>query len=110
MGTMRGSMAKKKRRAKQAPKQPPPEIIAICERPSYLEHIKTVNNEKIRITVEISNGKGWKQLTSDEGVEIWLLEYPPHSCMAHYCLKGVKAERPVEQQWRSIATDDDVPF
>ena len=68
-------------------KQAPAEIIAICERPGYLDHIE---RGTIRVLVELYDEKRgrWQRLTEDIGNEIWLLEYPPHSRMAHYCLQG----------------------
>jgi len=76
-------------------KKPPPEIIEICERPGYLDHLK---DAQFRVRVETFNPKSktWKLLTQDEGSEIWLVEYPPRSRMAHYVLQGVK--------------DEDIPF
>ena len=70
-------------------KKPPPEIIEICERPGYLDHLQ---NRRFRVRVEVFNEKSkkWDALTEDEGNEIWLVEYPPHSRMTHYVLQGIK--------------------
>ena len=80
-------------------KKLPPEIIEICERPGYLDHLQ---NRQFRVRAEVYNEKSkkWDMLTEDEGNEIWLVEYPPHSRMAHYVLQGVKG----------AITEDDIPF
>ena len=70
--------------------KPPSSIIEVCERPGHLDHLK---GAAFRVTVETFDAKSrkWKTLTSDTGNEVWLLEYPPHSRMAHYCLQGANS-------------------
>lgn len=88
-------------------KEIPPEIVAICERPGYLEHLQ---GQRFRVTVTglDAQTKKWMPLTQDEGNELWLLEYPPHSKMAHYCLQGVEPPPP---NWeKSLENNNVLPF
>jgi hypothetical protein len=89
--------------------RPPPEIIEICERPGYLDHLQ---NSTFRVTVEVfdetSRPSGWRKLTSDTGNELWLLEYPPHSQMVYYCLQGVPLS--AIRQAAKKGEDDEIPF
>jgi hypothetical protein len=82
------------------------EIIEICEQPGYLDHLQ---GKQFRITLEVFDAEhnSWVKITQDEGNEVWLLQYPPNSTMAHYCLQGAKYTPPPEPK---EVYDEDVPF
>jgi hypothetical protein len=65
----------------------PEEIIEICERPQYLDHLE---GGLFRVTVQALSGKKWHVIMEEMGDEIWLLEYPPNSSMFHVNLKGLE--------------------
>jgi hypothetical protein len=75
-------------------KQAPTEIIELCERPGYIDRIQHEDGIRIRVELFDPDKKQWRTLTSDTGNEAWLLEYPPHSKMAHYCLQGCEFKSP----------------
>jgi hypothetical protein len=100
-------------------KEAPPEIIELCERPGYID--RKQHADGIRICVELfdADKKQWRTLTSDIGNDVWLLQYPPHSKMAHYCLQGcefkspngnLKFEPAPESDIEPSIKDDDIPF
>jgi hypothetical protein len=82
------------------------EIIEICEQPGFLDHLQ---GKQFRVTLEgfDSERNAWVKITQDEGSEVWLLQYPPISTMAHYCLQGAKYTPPPAPP---EVTDDDIPF
>lgn len=84
----------------------PPEIIAVCERPGYLDHLQ---GGKYRVTLEAWDGSRWKLLCEEQGEEVWLLEYPPSSMMAHYCILGAKNQAFIKPP-RESPPDPDIPF
>ena len=96
----------KKIQKKKEPEPIPPEIIAICERPGFLDHLQ---GGKYRLTLEAWDGRRWKLLCDDQGDEVWLLEYPPHSSMAHYVLQGGQPKM-FSKPPKEFPAGQDIPF